>query len=83
MDSEQPHLKSRTFPTPLLLLLVLMPRLVFAQEPVHSLQELPSRVRIGDTMRTEGGELIACGTPEQAAKCKASHTGKILAEVLQ
>jgi len=30
----------------------------------------------------KGGHLIACGTPEEVAKCKASHTGKFLAEVL-
>ena len=28
-----------------------------------------------------GGELIACGTPEEVAACKASHTGRFLAEV--
>ena len=30
----------------------------------------------------KGGQLIACGTPEQIAACKASHTGKFLAELL-
>jgi excinuclease ABC subunit A len=29
-----------------------------------------------------GGELIACGTPEEIAACKASHTGRFLAELL-
>jgi excinuclease ABC subunit A len=29
-----------------------------------------------------GGELIACGTPEEVARCKASHTGRFLAGVL-
>jgi excinuclease ABC subunit A len=29
-----------------------------------------------------GGQLIACGTPEQIAACKASYTGKFLAAVL-
>jgi excinuclease ABC subunit A len=29
-----------------------------------------------------GGELIAYGTPEEIAACKASHTGKFLAELL-
>ncbi len=29
-----------------------------------------------------GGELIACGTPEEIAACKASHTGSFLAELL-
>ncbi len=31
----------------------------------------------------KGGELIACGTPEEIAACKASYTGKFLAEVLR
>src|SRR5262249_10237095 len=30
-----------------------------------------------------GGRLIACGTPEEVAACKASHTGKFLADVLR
>jgi excinuclease ABC subunit A len=30
----------------------------------------------------KGGELIACGTPEEIAACKASYTGKFLAELL-
>ena len=30
----------------------------------------------------KGGQLIACGTPEEIAKCKASHTGKFLGEIL-
>src|SRR3984893_15441778 len=29
-----------------------------------------------------GGQLIACGTPEEIAACKASYTGKFLAEML-
>jgi excinuclease ABC subunit A len=29
-----------------------------------------------------GGQLIACGTPEEVAACKASHTGRFLAEML-
>jgi excinuclease ABC subunit A len=29
-----------------------------------------------------GGRLIACGTPEEIAACKASHTGKALRELL-
>jgi excinuclease ABC subunit A len=31
----------------------------------------------------KGGELIACGTPEEIAACKASYTGKFLAEALR
>jgi excinuclease ABC subunit A len=30
-----------------------------------------------------GGRLIACGTPEEVAACKASHTGRFLAELLR
>ena len=30
-----------------------------------------------------GGQLIACGTPEEIAACKASYTGKFLAELLR
>jgi len=30
----------------------------------------------------KGGQLIACGSPEEIAKCKASHTGRFLAEML-
>ncbi len=29
-----------------------------------------------------GGRLIACGTPEQIAACKTSHTGKALVDLL-
>jgi excinuclease ABC subunit A len=28
-----------------------------------------------------GGQLIACGTPEEVAACEASHTGRYLAEL--
>jgi excinuclease ABC subunit A len=31
----------------------------------------------------KGGELIVAGTPEQVAACKASHTGRFLAELLR
>jgi excinuclease ABC subunit A len=31
----------------------------------------------------KGGELLACGTPEEVAKCKTSHTGKFLADLLR
>jgi excinuclease ABC subunit A len=31
----------------------------------------------------KGGQLIACGTPEEIAACTASHTGRFLAEVLR
>jgi excinuclease ABC subunit A len=30
----------------------------------------------------KGGQLLACGTPEEVAACKASHTGRFLADVL-
>ena len=29
-----------------------------------------------------GGELIVCGTPEEVAACKKSHTGRFLANYL-
>jgi excinuclease ABC subunit A len=29
-----------------------------------------------------GGQLVACGTPEEVAACRASHTGRFLAEML-
>jgi excinuclease ABC subunit A len=31
----------------------------------------------------KGGEVIACGTPEEIAACGRSHTGRFLAEVMQ
>jgi excinuclease ABC subunit A len=31
----------------------------------------------------KGGELIACGTPEEIAKCNTSYTGRFLADVLR
>ncbi|MDA3926907.1 MAG: excinuclease ABC subunit UvrA [Kiritimatiellae bacterium] len=31
----------------------------------------------------EGGKLVVCGTPEQVAKCKGSHTGRFLKDVLK
>jgi excinuclease ABC subunit A len=31
----------------------------------------------------KGGELIAAGTPEEIAACKASYTGQFLAEVMR
>jgi excinuclease ABC subunit A len=30
----------------------------------------------------KGGQLLACGTPEEVAACTASHTGRFLAEIL-
>ena len=30
----------------------------------------------------EGGELIACGAPEQVAEVEASHTGRFLKQIL-
>ena len=30
----------------------------------------------------KGGELLACGTPEDIVRCKRSHTGQYLAEYL-
>ena len=54
---KQFRIRTRSFPAALLLLLTLAPRLALAQEPAHSLQDLPSRLRTGHTIRivdTEG-----------------------------
>ena len=39
-------------------------------------------IDLGPEGGDEGGEIVAVGTPEQIAECKASHTGKALARVL-
>jgi excinuclease ABC subunit A len=40
-------------------------------------------IDLGPEAGTDGGQLVASGTPEQIAKCSASHTGKFLKEVLR
>jgi excinuclease ABC subunit A len=40
-------------------------------------------IDLGPEAGTDGGNLVAIGTPETISKCKTSHTGKFLAEVLR
>ena len=39
-------------------------------------------IDIGPEGGSAGGEVIACGTPEEVAKCKKSHTGRYLKDYL-
>ena len=39
-------------------------------------------IDLGPEGGDEGGYLVACGTPEQVAKCEESYTGRFLAKVL-
>ena len=39
-------------------------------------------IDLGPEGGEEGGNLVACGTPEEVAKCEASYTGKFLREKL-
>ncbi len=39
-------------------------------------------IDLGPEGGQNGGQLIACGTPEEVAACKESHTGRFLAELL-
>ena len=39
-------------------------------------------IDLGPEGGEQGGNLVACGTPEEVAKCKASYTGKFLREKL-
>ncbi|OFV99180.1 MAG: excinuclease ABC subunit A [Acidobacteria bacterium RIFCSPLOWO2_12_FULL_54_10] len=39
-------------------------------------------IDLGPEGGDRGGEIVCCGTPEEVAKCPASHTGKYLHEVL-
>jgi excinuclease ABC subunit A len=51
----------------------------------HNLDVIKSAdwlVDFGPEAGDQGGQIVAVGTPEQVAKCKASHTGKFLAEIL-
>jgi excinuclease ABC subunit A len=40
-------------------------------------------IDVGPEGGPEGGEIVACGTPEDLARVKASHTGKSLAETFR
>ncbi len=40
-------------------------------------------IDLGPEGGNRGGEIVACGTPEQVAKCEQSYTGQYLKEILQ
>ena len=40
-------------------------------------------IDLGPDGGEEGGNLVACGTPEEVAACKASYTGEFLREKLK
>ncbi|MBW8884063.1 MAG: hypothetical protein JF612_04640 [Planctomycetia bacterium] len=40
-------------------------------------------IDLGPEAGERGGQVIACGTPEEIAQCSDSHTGKFLAASLQ
>jgi excinuclease ABC subunit A len=40
-------------------------------------------IDLGPEGGTRGGQLVACGTPEEVASCEASHTGRVLKTVLE
>jgi len=39
-------------------------------------------IDLGPEGGDEGGHVVAAGTPEEVAKCKASYTGRFLRELL-
>jgi excinuclease ABC subunit A len=39
-------------------------------------------IDLGPDGGSGGGQVVACGTPEEVAKCKNSHTGRFLKKVL-
>jgi excinuclease ABC subunit A len=39
-------------------------------------------IDLGPDAGDQGGHIVACGTPEQIAKCSASHTGEAIHEIL-
>ena len=39
-------------------------------------------IDLGPEAGEDGGSVVVCGTPEEVAKCAASHTGRYLAELL-
>jgi excinuclease ABC subunit A len=39
-------------------------------------------IDLGPDAGDQGGKIVACGTPEKVATCRASHTGKALREIL-
>ena len=40
-------------------------------------------IDLGPEGGEQGGNLVACGTPEEVAKCEESYTGQILKEKLR
>ena len=70
-------------------LLKVFQRLVDARHSVvvieHNLDVIKSAdwvIDLGPDAGDEGGQLVAEGTPERIAACRASHTGRALREVL-
>jgi len=39
-------------------------------------------IDLGPEGGTRGGEIVACGTPEEVARCSLSHTGRYLRSYL-
>ena len=39
-------------------------------------------IDIGPEGGDRGGQLVACGTPEEVARCEESHTGRFLRDKL-
>lgn len=51
----------------------------------HNLDVIKSAdwvIDLGPEAGEQGGQIVVCGTPEQVAACRASHTGKALREIL-
>ena len=52
----------------------------------HSLDVIKTAdwvIDLGPEGGSGGGQIVVCGTPEEVAKCEASHTGRALKEVLK
>ncbi|MEP6936562.1 MAG: excinuclease ABC subunit A, partial [Chthoniobacterales bacterium] len=96
-NGESPHGKLLIFDEPttglhfddVALLLKVFQRLVAAGNSVvvieHNLEVIKSAdwiIDLGPEAGSEGGEVVAVGTPEQVAKIEASHTGRFLKDVL-
>jgi len=70
-------------------LLQVFQRLVDAGHSVivieHNLDVIKSAdwvIDLGPEAGDQGGKMVVCGTPEQVAACRTSHTGKALREIL-
>src|SRR5213078_1897125 len=71
------------------MLLQVFQRLVDAGHSLIVIEHNPEVIKcadwiidLGPEAGDEGGEIVAEGTPEQIAACKASHTGRFLRELL-